>query len=526
MSNPPDAMTARGIMARETPAGLMHYNSPELMPYDHIQLINQKLLAAIDGDIQRLMIFAPPRHGKSQLVSRYLPAWYMMNNPQRSVILASYEATFAESWGGQARDVVRDTGEELFGVRLLDGRKAPRSGWGLEVHDGHGNWKRGGGKMWAAGAGGPLTGKGASLLIIDDPLKNWQDAVSAAKKESIWGWYRTTFFTRKNPGKWAIILMMTRWSEDDLAGRLLEQQPEKWEVLSLPGINEAGEALCPELWPIEALNEEKTTLGPHWFSALYLQTPTARESAMFSRTRFRYFRDMGEWFELLGSADGRRRRILREDCMIYQTIDCAHGLRTRNDYTVVMTVAQTPGRELLVLDVMRARIEPAEQWPAISRLRESVPDLSFQAVEAQKAGLGLIAMSEAEGFPVRALKADRDKVTRATPLSVAYEAGKVFHLMDAAWLETFESELVGFPVAKHDDQVDSAAYAWLLLQGSPGEAAMVDCMPDGERVTSWEEDEAEAVEPDGLAADDDDDLAIASGDESGYEPRGRRWFER
>ena len=209
--------------------------------------------------------------------------------------------------------------------------------------------------------------------------------------------------------------------------------------------------------------------------------------------------------------------------MVFQAIDVAQGLRTRNDWTVVATCAITPSRELLILDIFRQRIEPAEQWPAVCRMRESVPDLTFQAVESARAGIGLIQLSIAEGHPLKPLKADKDKVTRATPLSVAYEAGKVYHLADASWLEPFELELVGFPVSKHDDQVDAVAYAWLLLQESPAGAEVLDVHPDGSTVATGFE--LEGSESDSRASRPVHNLEAV---ETEFEPevtRVRRWWE-
>lgn len=490
------------LMAQASPLGLMAYHGRDvpLVPYPHQRLIDEYLVRAVEGEIKQLMLCAPPQHGKSELTSRYLTAWALGRFPSRRVILTSYEADYAKRWGGLARDVLLDCGPEVFGVRVRFGTKAPRSGWMVEVEDGPGQWKRAGGEVAAAGAGGPITGKTGNVIIIDDPCKNWAQATSASWQDAVWGWYRTTLFTRKRD-PWCIILMQTRWGDDDLAGRLLEHEPEKWEVLSLPALAERrdplgrteGEALCPELHSQQELEETRQTIGPYWWGAIYQQHPQPRESAMFSRSRFRYFRDKGEYFELMTA--GPRRRIARGDCMIFQTIDCAHGVRTRHDFTVVMTIAQTLRGEMLILDVMRARIDPSEQWPMAKRMRESVPDLVYQAVEAQRAGLGLLAMAESEGVPLRELKADRDKVTRATPLSVAYEAGKVYHCADALWLEEYETELVGFPVSKHDDQVDAAAYGWLQIQGDVGEAAIIDVDPDGTVKRSWTESETEDHDP-------------------------------
>ena len=240
---------ASQMTATLDPAGLARYATQGrwiLAP--HLELLNRKLVDLAAGQIRRLLVTMPPRHGKSELCSVYLPAWYLGNYPERRIILASYESDFAASWGRRVRDVLEQHGQHLFEVSLrADSAAAYR--WDLDGYTGG---------MIAVGVGGAATGRGADLFIIDDPVKSPEEAQSQTMSRRIWDWYRGVARTRLEPGG-AMLLIMTRWSEDDLAGRLLaDRDGEAWEVLNLPALAEdddpigrvPGEALWPERFPL------------------------------------------------------------------------------------------------------------------------------------------------------------------------------------------------------------------------------------------------------------------------------------
>ena len=187
----------------------------------------------------------PPRHGKSELCSVYLPAWYLGTHPERRVILAGHEADFAASWGRRVRDVLEEHGRQLFGARVrADSAAANR--WDLVGHAGG---------MVTAGVGGTITGRGADLLVIDDPHKSAEETGSVTYRERVWDWYRAVARTRLEPGA-GVVVVQTRWHEDDLAGRLLadaESEGDRWQVLSLPAVAEdddpLGRSVGDPLWP-------------------------------------------------------------------------------------------------------------------------------------------------------------------------------------------------------------------------------------------------------------------------------------
>jgi len=221
-----------------------------------------------------LLIEAPPRHGKSEFISRYFPAWYLGRNPENRVMLTSYEANFARSWGRKARNVLEEFGDDWFGVHVS---RDQMSAIDWETNKGGG--------MVTAGVGGALTGRGANLLIVDDPIKNAEEAASETIREKQWDWWQSTAVTRIEPGGVAVV-MATRWHKDDLTGRLLEQAEsgdgEPVVQLRLPAIagaddqlgRGAGEPLWPERWPIESLERRKAASDIYWWNALYQQQPS------------------------------------------------------------------------------------------------------------------------------------------------------------------------------------------------------------------------------------------------------------
>jgi hypothetical protein len=253
----------------------------------HLALIDAALMRIMhhvetggsDG-IARLAIFIPPRHGKSQTVARLFPAWFLGRAPDARVILTGYGASLVEKHSRAVRNAVRSAVfARIFPHVRIAHDSAARASWDIDGHEGG---------MDAMGIGGAVTGKGAHLLIIDDPVKNRQQAESAASRQHIWEAYTDDLLTRVEPGG-AVALIMTRWHTDDLAGRLLAREGDRWYVLRLPALAEAadplgrapGEALWAARYPVEVLDERRAAMGAYAFSALYQQTPIARDGGLF-----------------------------------------------------------------------------------------------------------------------------------------------------------------------------------------------------------------------------------------------------
>jgi predicted phage terminase large subunit-like protein len=449
-----------GALARSSPAGLGVVSSRghwRLAP--HLELIDELLCRVATGKTRRAMIFAPPRHGKSSLVSHYFCSWYLGRYPDRRVMLASYEAEFASSWGRKVRDTLGHWGRELFGVHVR-ADVAAASRFEIEGHLG---------SMVCAGAGGPITGRGADLLVLDDPIKNNEDAMSELQREKMWDWYRSTAYPRLEPDG-VIVLIMTRWHEDDLAGRLLQAASDggqPWEVLRLPALAEEadalgrqpGEALWPQRFSAARLLENKREMGSLWFAAEYQGRPQPASGSVFRRGWFRYYRAIEDGFDL-GS-----KVVPDKECTRFTTVDLAVSLKTSADYTVVATWAQTRAGDLILLDLVRRRLEGPDQVKLLRSVYERYKP-SFLAIENVAYQLALIQQARRDGLPVKELKPDRDKLSRAQVAAAQMEGGSIYFPASAVFLEDLETELLAFPRGRHDDQVDVVSYAALVKAGA------------------------------------------------------------
>jgi predicted phage terminase large subunit-like protein len=419
-------------------------------------MLDRLLVRTAVGRVRRLLVAMPPRHGKSTLVSQFFPAWHLGAFPRKRVMLASYAGDFAAGWGKKVRDVIDEFGREAFGISLRKSSAAAHR-WEIEGY---------GGGMTTAGAGGALTGKGADLLIIDDPVKNAEQAASAVWREKTWDWFQSTAYTRLEPGA-SVVLVQTRWHGDDLAGRLLHEAKfggEQWTTLSLPAIAEdhdplgrsLGEALWPERYPLTRLLEIQRTLGAFWWSALYQQRPSPATGGVFQREWFRYWSQQGDVYSLSDSS------VRRDACWRFATVDLAVSERERADYTVACMWDVTPAGDLLLLDRIRERLSAPRLVAMIHRLSAKWrPD--YLAIEKTGFQLAIVQQLRRDGAAVKPLVARGDKTSRAHAAAVRFEGGQVYFPAGASWLGELEAELLGFPNDPHDDQVDAVSYACLLV---------------------------------------------------------------
>lgn len=260
-------------LARLTPGGWAALCSRgKIRTAKHLSYLDRKLIDVAAGRIRRLIISFPPRHGKSERVSRSFPGWYLGQFPDRRIILASYASTLAEGFGRRVRDDLAEHGQEVWGKTIRKGL-ASAADWSFEGHPGG---------MLSVGVGGPLTGRGGDL-IIDDPIENAEQARSPTTREKIWDWYKSTALTRLDPAGF-VIVMATRWHADDLIGRLLkhgqELDPIPWTVINFPAVateadvlgRQVGDALWPDRYPLEELKPYMA--DPYWWAALYQSDPT------------------------------------------------------------------------------------------------------------------------------------------------------------------------------------------------------------------------------------------------------------
>lgn len=460
------------VIARSSPAGLAWYASGGawiLAP--HLQLLSQRIVDVATGRCPRLIVTMPPRHGKSELISKYTPAWFLGNYPDRKVMLTSYADTFAADWGRMARGILEELGPSVFGVRV---NQMAAGGQRWEVVPPRDRKGVSPGVMVTAGVGGGLTGKGADLLIIDDPIKNSEEAQSERTRDAQHDWWKSTARTRLQRGA-GVILVMTRWHEDDLAGRLLGDALEggdQWEVLNLPAVCErdgdelgrrVGEPLWPEMFDSDFMERTRAAQGNYWFSAMYQQRPAPADGMLFRRENLRYFdwedRDAG-LVRVHGDSGSRIFDI--HYGTVFQTVDVAGTSKEASDFTVCSTWCVTTDRDLLWLDCARVKFDSLD---VAGFVRRQIQQWSPLLCCIERLGFGLTVIQELlrEGLPIVRLEPDKDKVARALPAVARTEEGRVFLPSRAEWRDDVEAQLLAFPNAAHDDIVDTLSYAALQL---------------------------------------------------------------
>lgn len=421
-------------MARRNLIDFTTYTNAAYQPAAHHRLIAEKLEAVERGEIDRLMINMPPRHGKSELASRRFPAWYLGRNPESTVISASYNLDKAQEFGGEVRDIVKaNSYRRLFpNVDLKEDTRAK------------GYWRTsGGGNYIAAGVGTALTGRGTKgpVALIDDPLKDRAEADSERHRDNVWQWYSSVILSRFPR---AIIVVQTRWHEDDLSGRLLEEQAkggDKWDILELPAIDRNGHALWPDFYPIEQLERIRRATIPRDWSALYQQRPAPDEGAYFKRDWFRAYSERPKHLRIYGASD--------------YAVTEGDG-----DWTVHVVVGVDPLDNIYVLDVWRGQTT-SDKWIDVwlDMVRQHKPLMWIEEQGQIIKSIGPFIerrMRESKVYCRREQVASAsDKPTRSRAIQARSSMGKVYLPADAPWLSDFTSELLVFPAGKHDDQVDA-----------------------------------------------------------------------
>lgn len=422
------------------------------------------------------MVFMPPRHGKSQLISEYFPAWYIATHPESRVMLASYAADFARTWGRKARDVVQRWGPSLYGVRVRQDSSAADE-WNLADHTGG---------MSTAGVDGAFTGKGARILIIDDPIKNWKAAQSQKLLDDIYDFYTSTAFTRlTSDGR--VIIVQTRWAENDLAGRLLEKQREdeargvdsdRWDVINLPALAEPNDILGrPEgaaLWPdggftVQALKRIEATEPPRQWLALYQQRPVAAKGNIIK----------ADWLKQRYTVAPKCERIII-------AVDSAWKDGVTNDYSVIAAWGTTVNGYYL-LDAWRDKVELPDLCDAIQAMAEKWKVWGAY-VEDKASGTGAIQiLRKTTRVPVIPHEPKGSKIFRLESVSGIFRAGRVWLPDTAPWLNDWIKEHLLFPTFSHDDYCDTTSIA--LSELDIGEAyfteqSLMDMEPDDNSLMS------------------------------------------
>ena len=452
-----EVLEAIRVSAKENLIDFAMFTNPKYRPAWLHEEIAKQLERVERGEVKRLMIFVPPRHGKSQLASIDFVAWYLGRNPDKNIIACSYASELAEDFGFKTRNLVSDAPyKTLFGVSLREDSQSKKK-WVTKE----------GGSYIATGVGGVITGRGANILLIDDPIKNREEAESRLVRDSAWSWYTSTAYTRLESGEGvkdegAVVLILTRWHTDDLAGRLLKAQEhggDHWDVVEFPAIankdekhRKAGEALWPEKYDIEKLMKIKGVLGTYEFQALYQQNPISSETQEFKEDHFMY-----RPFE----------EILKLDTRRFLTVDTAISQKESSDYTgLCLNFVDTEGK--WNLKTMKLKLNPKGLIDTIFTLHEKY--------NFEKIGIEKTALSDAIRPFLNAEMLKRQKFLNIIELShqnirkeirirgliPLYEAGAIFHIKGEC--DSLEEELLTFPRGTNDDVADATAYQLKLAE--------------------------------------------------------------
>ena len=459
----------RAAIARRCLAGFVRYTMPGYrMGWVHEEICRELdlfLQAVIDGKSPRLMITMPPRHGKSELATRRFPAYAFGRYPDLTMISASYGADLASRMNRDVQRIMDDDAyAALFQKTCLLGKniRTVAAGNYLRNSDifeivGHiGSYR-------SAGVGGGITGMGGDILIVDDPLKDRAEADSPTIREKVWDWYTSTLYTRLAPGG-GILLIQTRWHMDDLAGRLLEAERsgegDSWRCVNFPAIAEsderyrkAGEALHPERYSLEHLRAIKAALGSRDWEALYQQRPAPDGGAIFRKEWLCYWlpKDLPVRFD---------KTALSWDMAFKDGDD--------NDF-VVGQVWGKKGADCYLLDQVRGRMGFTETVKAFRALAEKHPHALEKLVEDKANGPAVIDTLKRSVPGIIPVNPEGSKEARAHAVTPLFESRNV-HLPDPSlfpWVKDYEAELLQFPAAAHDDQVDATTQALRRFTANP-----------------------------------------------------------
>ncbi len=414
------------------------YTKPDFEAAEHHQIIADALEEVERGEVDRLIIQAPPRHTKSELASRRFPSWVLGRNPDKQIITSTYSGDFALDFGREVRNIVssQDYKNVFPDVSLAEDSKAANR-W-------HTNKQ---GVYVAVGVGGPITGRGAHIALIDDPFKNREDADSEVIREKVWNWYTSTLYTRLMPGG-AIVLILTRWHEDDLAGRLIAEQDkggDKWKIIDLPAIKNEGtdkeEALWPDWYNLKSLKRIKNAIGPRDWSALYQQKPQPDEGIYFKKEYFKRYKveDTPDYLNKYGASD-------------YAVTDSG------GDFTEHGVCGISPENNLFIVDWWSGQ-KTADVW-----IEEQLDLISKHEPFLWAAEGGPIRRS-VEPFLARRMDERRDycqlewipttkdKPTMCRSFQAMAAQGKVY-IPYTEWGDELINQLIRFPTGTFDDKVD------------------------------------------------------------------------
>ena len=401
-----------------------------------------------DRDYKVLLIVMPPRHGKSELCSILFPAWYLGRNPDKEIITISYSSELAQDFGGKTRSLINDEAYKLiFNIRLKEDEQA-KAKWKTDK----------GGSYTSTGVGGAITGRGANVLLFDDPIKNREEAESEVYRNKVWQFFTSTAFTRLEP-KGVVIVILTRWHIDDLAGRILENEElkNKCKVIHFPAIKD-GKALWPERYDLNVLEGIRGTIGPYDFASLYMGSPILTEKQEFKP----------EWYKYITEEELEKKSTNK-----YLTIDTALSKRDQADYCGFCD-NEIDKENFWNLRAWRLRLNADELVDNIFTLYRKRKYITI-GIEKTAYTDGLKPFLDAEQrkrgifLPIKELlHKQTNKEVRIRGLIPRYASGSVRHVRGQC--VSLEEEQFNFPFGKNDDTLDAVAYQLQIFQEDIGMA--------------------------------------------------------
>ena len=420
---------------------------PEFIAGNHHKIIAKKFEAIASKKIKRLIVNMPPRHTKSEFASFLFPAWMMGREPRLKIIQTSHTAELAQRFGRKVRNLIdtQDYQNIFPGMELSADSKAA------------GRWEtNAGGEYFSAGVGGAITGRGADLLIIDDPHKEQDVRADGKAFEKAMNWYTAGPRQRLQPGG-KIVIVMTRWSTKDITGQLLKSQSEEgsdqWEVVELPALLPDGKPVWPEYWSSEELLKTKASIPVSNWLAQYMQQPTAEEGAILKR----------EWWQ-----DWTQKYPPPLDYIV-QSYDTAFTKKATSDFSAITTwgvfTTEDQGQNIILLNAFKDRFEfPELRRVALEEYQDWRPDMVI--IEAKASGLPLTHELRQMDIPVINFTPSKgnDKHTRVNSVAPLFESGKVWAPLHEHFAQEVVEECASFPFGEHDDYVDSTTQAIMRIR--------------------------------------------------------------
>lgn len=431
----------------------------------HQQYITDKLQLIINGEKKFYIVEIPPQHGKSVSITETFPAYYLMKYPDRLAMVASYSEELYKKFGRKNREKFRHFSSDLFNLEISR-ETSSVSEWGIENHLG---------QLYSTSILGGATGRGADLLIIDDPIKNRAEAESKTIRNKIYAEWQSTFYSRLSANA-SVIVIMTRWHEDDLAGRLLKEMSLPWEEIRFPAIAEAndllgrkeGEPLAPEIGKDEAwAARTKRVSGSRDWSSLYQQSPTPAGGNVFKRSWVKYYVPDLKTKVKLGLGSEVAIMPDKFDKQL-QSWDCTFKDTKTSDYVSGQVWAKK-GIDYYLLDRHNERMGIVNTMKAIEVMSVKWPKALAKLIEDKANGSAVIEMLQKKLSGIVPVNPEGGKEVRAQAIAPLWEAGNVYvpHPLWKPWIDDMINELIAFPNAENDDDVDSMSQALIKMDQKP-----------------------------------------------------------